>query len=144
MGWLRLVRSFKLQGSFAEYNLFYRSLLQRETYNFKEPTNRSHPICVSYTPTRKHSHECGAKKFDVCVYLENHSLLKAIEPKNTRIHTLHIHIRIRIRMLRGLWWYDHLFENMLIHTHTHIHTNTHTHTRARAQGLVYEKHTCAP
>jgi len=38
--------------SFAEYRLFCRisSLLQgsfaKETYNFKEPTNRSHPICA--------------------------------------------------------------------------------------------------
>jgi len=29
MGWLRLVGSIKLQGSFAEYSLFYRPLLQK-------------------------------------------------------------------------------------------------------------------
>jgi len=29
---------------FADYSLFYRALFQNETYNFKEPTNRSHPI----------------------------------------------------------------------------------------------------
>jgi len=29
MGWLRLVRSIKLQVSFAEYSLFYRALLQK-------------------------------------------------------------------------------------------------------------------
>jgi len=29
MGWLRLVRSFKLYVSFAEYRLFYRALLQK-------------------------------------------------------------------------------------------------------------------
>jgi len=29
MGWLRLVGSFKLQVSFAEYRLFYWSLLQK-------------------------------------------------------------------------------------------------------------------
>jgi len=44
MGWLRLVGSLKLYVSFSEYSLFYRALLQKETYNFKEPTNRSHPI----------------------------------------------------------------------------------------------------
>jgi len=43
MGWLRLVGSFKLYVSFAEYGLF-DSALPKETYNFKEPTNRSHPI----------------------------------------------------------------------------------------------------
>jgi len=31
MGWLRLIGSFKLQVSFAEYRLFYRSLLQKRT-----------------------------------------------------------------------------------------------------------------
>ena len=44
MGWLRSVGSLKLYVSFAEYSLFYRALLQKETYNFKEPTNRSYPI----------------------------------------------------------------------------------------------------
>jgi len=29
MGWLRLVSSFKLYVSFAEYSLFYRALLQK-------------------------------------------------------------------------------------------------------------------
>jgi len=29
MGWLRLVRSFKLYVPFAEYRLFYRALLQK-------------------------------------------------------------------------------------------------------------------
>ena len=44
MGWLRLVGSLQLRVSFAEYHLFHRALLQKETYNFKEPTSRSHPI----------------------------------------------------------------------------------------------------
>jgi len=34
MRWLSLVGSFKLQVSFAEYPLFYRALLQKETYIF--------------------------------------------------------------------------------------------------------------
>ena len=38
MGWRWLVGSLKLQVSFAEYSLFYRALLQKKTYNFKEPT----------------------------------------------------------------------------------------------------------
>jgi len=56
MGWLRLVSSLQLQVSFAEY-LFHRALLQgsfaKETYHFKEPTNRSHPISTG-THTRSH------------------------------------------------------------------------------------------
>ena len=42
MGWLRLVRSLKLQVSFAEYS-FLQGSFAKETYNFKEPTNISHP-----------------------------------------------------------------------------------------------------
>ena len=43
MVWLKLVGSFKFQVSFAEYSLFYRAVLQKRP-NFKEPTDRSHPI----------------------------------------------------------------------------------------------------
>ena len=73
MGWLRLVGSLKLHVSFAKEpytrdNIRDRSLLQKspiqetifetnsaiETWNFKEPTNHSHPVyvlhgsCMSY------------------------------------------------------------------------------------------------
>ena len=50
MGWLRLVGSLELQVSFAEYRLFYRTLLQKRPtiVNFKEPTNRSHPISLPF------------------------------------------------------------------------------------------------
>jgi len=44
MGWLRLVGSLKLYISFAEYRLFYKALLAKETYNFMEPTSQSHPV----------------------------------------------------------------------------------------------------
>jgi len=46
MGWLRLVGSIKLQVSFAKYSLFYRGLLQKETYDLIDPTNISHPVCT--------------------------------------------------------------------------------------------------
>jgi len=36
-----LIGSLKLYLSFAGYSLFYRALLQKETCNFKEPTNHS-------------------------------------------------------------------------------------------------------
>jgi len=43
MAWLRLVGSFKSWVSFAKepYKADYSA---KETYNFKEPTNRSHSI----------------------------------------------------------------------------------------------------
>ena len=46
IGWLQLEGSFKLQVSFAAYSLFCRALLQKETYNVKEPTDRSHPMSI--------------------------------------------------------------------------------------------------
>jgi len=45
MGWLQLVGSFKLSVSFAKEPYKRELYSAKETYNFKEPTNRSHPIC---------------------------------------------------------------------------------------------------
>ena len=44
MGWLRLVSSLKLQVVFAEYKSRLQGSSAKETCNFKEPSNRSHPI----------------------------------------------------------------------------------------------------
>jgi len=45
-GWLRLVGSLELQFYFAEYSRFWWGSFAKETCNFKEPTNRSHPIAA--------------------------------------------------------------------------------------------------
>jgi len=45
IGWLRLAGSFKLWVSLAEYRLFLQGSFAKETYNFKESTDRSHPMC---------------------------------------------------------------------------------------------------
>ena len=50
MGWLRWVGSLKLQNSFCKRALLKRVYSAKETYNLKEPTNRSHPIPFSSTP----------------------------------------------------------------------------------------------
>jgi len=56
MGWLRLIRSIKLQVSFAEYCPFYRALLQKRP--LIDPTNQSLPIpcleCNMLQPTTTH------------------------------------------------------------------------------------------
>jgi len=46
MRWLRSLSSSNLQVSFTEYILFYKAegSFAKETYNLKEPTNRSHPM----------------------------------------------------------------------------------------------------
>jgi len=83
MGWLSLVGPLKLQASFAEYRLFCRALLQKrpiilrssfakEIYNFKEPTNRSHPI-KPYVESVAGIHRVGCRQLlidsGVCSYL---------------------------------------------------------------------------
>ena len=40
-------RILKITGLFCKRALEKRRYSAKETYNFKEPTNRSHPICVS-------------------------------------------------------------------------------------------------
>jgi len=52
MGWLQLVESIKLYVSFAEEPYKRGDILQKETYNFIDLTDRSHPIRVGLmTPT---------------------------------------------------------------------------------------------
>jgi len=51
MGWLRLVGSLKLQVSFAKEPYKKKLYSAKETYNLKEPTNRSHPIHVNFGDT---------------------------------------------------------------------------------------------
>jgi len=46
MGWLRLVGSSKLYVSFVKEPYKKRRYSAKETYNLKEPTNRSHPIPI--------------------------------------------------------------------------------------------------
>jgi len=58
MGWLRLVGPFKFLGLFCSIGFFYRALLKK-TYNFKEPTNRSHHISISWrNHSCTHLHTC--------------------------------------------------------------------------------------
>jgi len=55
MGSLRLVGSLKLWVSLQNVGLFCRALLQKRPIDFKEPTNRSHPIvfmCERYSSVR--------------------------------------------------------------------------------------------
>jgi len=51
MGWLRLLGSLKIIGLFCRISSLLQGSFAKETYNFKEPTNRSHPIVASNTCT---------------------------------------------------------------------------------------------
>ena len=55
MGWLRLVGSLKLQVSYAEYKSLLQGSFAKETYNFKEPTNRSQPILLLLLNNHSHA-----------------------------------------------------------------------------------------
>jgi len=46
MGWLRLVGSSEFQVSFAREPYKRDPYSAKETYKFKKPTNRSHPIVI--------------------------------------------------------------------------------------------------
>jgi len=46
MGWLRLVGSFKIYVFFAKKPYKTDLYSAKKTYNFKDPTNHSHPISI--------------------------------------------------------------------------------------------------
>jgi len=48
MGWLRLVGFLKLQVPFVEYSLCHRAFFAKETYTFKKPNSRSHPMYIQW------------------------------------------------------------------------------------------------
>jgi len=53
MGWLHVVDFLKLQVSFAKEPFKKRRYSAKETYDFKEPTNRSHPIVEYYNTLQR-------------------------------------------------------------------------------------------
>ena len=138
MGWLRLVASIKLQVSFAKYSLFYRALLAKETYNFIEPTNRSHPICMpcltrmcdmthSYAWQDLHSSGvCPSIKhhqFSLYTYTHTHTNKFSLTQTNTHTQT-HTHWPTQ--------------------THTRINTHTHTHISPCSPPLTFPLFLPAP
>jgi len=66
MRWLRLVGSLKLQVSFAKEPYKIDDILQKGTYNSKEPTDRSHPI-VGLFPKNPASWSTGWRRLIGCL-----------------------------------------------------------------------------
>ena len=102
-------RLLKMKGLFCKRALQKRRYSARETYIFKEITNRSHPIivCVSHvhSPTQN----------------------SPIHPP-THPHTPHRRPGSTFAPLDLRFWkYTHTHVQILC-THTHIHTRAHTHT----------------
>jgi len=120
MGWLRLVvGSIKLQVSFAEYSLVYRALFAKETYNFIDPTSRSHPICVNiflHTYKRKRAHE--RKRAGECVWLY------VCAPARGELSLVYVFMYVCVFLYACVYAYISCVY-LCIHLRIHIHT-THT------------------
>jgi len=155
MGWLPLVGSLKLQVSFAKkpYKRAYNSA--KETYNFKEPTNRSHPtaalravalrctrvgadetylyvccyvfICVMWCV-----HMCGVMYSYVwCDVFVRSLWVHHITHMNTSHYTyeyiaLHIWIHHITHMNTSHHTYEYITLHIWIHHITHMNTSHHT------------------
>ena len=134
-GWLRLVGSIKLQVAFAEYLSLLQGSFTKETYNFINPTNRSHPIRTCSTHNEQHNaiyrlqriaSRCNTLQHtathcnvytntvrttgtttqsNFCRILKNDTLQRIATQCNALQHTATHYIRLQ-------------------HTHTHTHTHT--------------------
>ena len=122
--------------------------MAKETYHFKEPTNRRHPICIH-----------------LCIYKYTHKILSlSLFQTRTHAHT-HAHIHTHIHTgtqahlhtthtntckLIHIHMDTHTHKNTCKHTHTHPHTRSHTRTHARkctrihtnTKRMYTNKHTC--
>jgi len=107
MGWLRLVGSLKLQVSFVEYRLFYRSLLQ------KRPIILRSQLIVATPYQSKQTHKrgqltvsqrgctaCNAKATDYQTK-KTHERGHWQSPTSTPPPLLHNQTQLRLRLFRG-------------------------------------------
>jgi len=80
IGWLRLAGALTLQVSLQNIGLFCRALLQKrkETCNFKEPTNRSHPISLCVVWTYSAEFDSWAFNNDVSRMMYDWSILRSL------------------------------------------------------------------
>ena len=107
-------RLLKIIGLFCKRALQKRRYSAKETYHFKEPTNRSHPILFGATSATACSYSTRTRTHTYTLSLSlthTHTHTHAITHARTRTHTrTHIHI------------YTHSRAHMHTHTHIHIHT----------------------
>ena len=133
-------RILKIVGLFCKRSLSNRLYSAKETYNFKEPTNRSHPIC-KYTYT-------------FCTHLQICSLVPRARTHTeidfsttsrtfyTYFQTMHIHkhklcvlVHVHVSMLHTRRDTTHC--TTLQHTATHCSTLQHTATQHTATHLQH-------
>ena len=101
-----------------------------ETYDFKEPTNRSHPIypartgrtgvCIhAHTNTHTHIH----------TYTHTHTQQYTRRKLPNVSHVIHTHTIIHTCSHIYKYTYIHTYTHTHIHTYTHTHIHTYTHTQ---------------
>ena len=113
MGWLRLVGSLSYR-SILQNIVSFIGLFCKKTYNFKEPSNRSHPIHIPNIYT----YDC---------LLHTHILVH-IHTIYTYTYTYQTYTHKNVRCTHT-YSYAHI-KRTRTHTrkHTHTHSYTHTHT----------------
>jgi len=73
MGWLQLVGSLQLYFSYAKEPYKRDDILQK-TYDFKEPTDRSHPISKrQHTLTHTHTQTCTHNQTHTHTHTQTHT-----------------------------------------------------------------------
>jgi len=154
MGWLRLVGSLNLKVSFAKEPYKRHHILQKETYNFNEPTNRSHPIHAhvqTYTHTNTHKHTNTEEHMHTRVYVAAGWISAStlgyvcvrvcIQELDMRAYRILTRIQlVYLYVCMDIWLLDtHTHTNIHIHqcTHTHEYTNTQTQKNKRTHTCIY-------
>jgi len=54
-------RLFEMIGLFCRISPLFQGSFAKETYNFKEPTNHSHPICHAFMPFQLSARPCNTR-----------------------------------------------------------------------------------
>ena len=103
-------RLLKIIGLFCKRALWKRLYSAKETCNFKEPTNRSHPICTHILRTDQNDRDARVSTF-------------------AHMHTLCTHIHTLMYTLTHPRTYTHIVTHLHVYTHKDTHTHTHTYTR---------------
>jgi len=114
-------RLHEIIGLFCQKALQKRLYSAKETYNFKEPTNRSHPILPHVAST--HQQTQIQSRVHTTRPITNH-------PPHTHTHHMHArpHTCIKLHAHTCACTHQHTHTHVRTHTRAHTHTHTHIHT----------------
>ena len=104
IGWLQLVGSLKRLGLFCRISSALLGSFAKETYNFKEPTNCSHPIWVYICVYTKR----------VYAHVQGNTSLFCYNIKNVRVHIQMSHVVYVHEKSMGIYMYVHIHMGMTI------------------------------